>query len=273
MSNAIKPIKDKQILITGTARGIGSSITQTVEKLATSFSPFQKVSWLIIESDSSDNTIAALQKLRAEVSNFRYISKGLLQETMPLRTERLATCRNAYLKEVRENPIYSDVDYVAIADLDGVNNLLTPEAVMSCWTRTDWDVVTANQAGPYYDIWALRHEAWCPNDCWEQFRFLAGGGVPQDKALFAAVYSKMLRIPKTSNWIPVDSSFGGLGIYRREALQKGSYIGINERNEEICEHTTFHKTLIEDGRKIFINTQLINTDYTDHTNHMRLAFV
>lgn len=266
-------VKEKSILIVGTARNVEGAINQTITRLTNAFSSFKKISWLIIESDSSDNTIAALEKLSSEVSNFRFISKGSLQEAMPLRTERLATCRNAYLKEIRENTIYSDVDYVAIADLDGVNNLLTPEAVMSCWTRSDWDVCTANQAGPYYDIWALRHEAWCPNDCWEQFRFLAGGGVPQDKALFAAVYSKMLRVPKTAGWIQVDSAFGGLGIYRREALMKGSYTGLNSRGEEICDHPTLHKTLIEDGRKIFINAEMINTDYTDHTNHLRLAFV
>jgi len=266
-------IKDKSVLIAGTARNVENFISQSISKLTHSFSGFKQIHYLIIESDSSDNTIAVLQRLTSELPNFRYISKGLLQEKMPLRTERLATCRNEYLKEIRENPIYTQIDYVAIADLDGVNNLLTPEAVMSCWNRSDWDVVAANQAGPYYDIWALRHDVWCPNDCWEQFRFLLGGGVPRDMALFAAVYSKMLRVPKNIEWIPVNSAFGGLAIYRRDALMRGSYAGSNARGEEICDHPNLHKTLIEDGRKIFINTQLINTDYTEHTNHLRLAFV
>lgn len=273
MSGAAEAIQNKTILIVGTARDVEGAIAHTVSKLAHSFSAFQNIAWLIIESDSSDNTIAVLQKLSTDVPYFRFISMGALQTTMPRRTERLAACRNVYLKEIRENPAYADLDYVAVADLDGVNNLLTPESVLTCWTRNDWDVCTANQAGPYYDIWALRHQDWSPNDCWEQFRFLERMGTPRDKGLFAAVYSKMLRIPRTLDWIPVQSAFGGLGIYRREALLKGTYTGLNEQGVEICDHPTLHETLIADGRKIFINPQLINTDYTDHTNHMRLAFV
>jgi len=262
-------VKEKSILIVGTARNVEGAINQTIAKLINAFSSFKNLSWLIVESDSSDNTITALQKLSANIPNFRYISKGLLQETMLLRTERLAACRNEYLKEIRENPLYSHIDYVVIADLDGVNNLLTPEAVISCWTNSDWDVLTANQAGPYYDIWALRHKTWCPNDCFEQFRLLVDRGAEGNRALFTAVYSKMVNIPGVNPCIPVESAFGGLAIYRREALMKGSYAGLNSRGEEVCEHTTLHKTLIEGGYKIFINPALINTDYTDHTMHMK----
>ena len=98
-------------------------------------------------------------------------------------------------------------------------------------------------------------------------------GVQRDKAVFAAVYSKMVRIPKTIEWIQVESAFGGLAIYRRQALLNGSYSGLNCRGEEVCDHPNLHKTLIEQGYKIFINPQLINTDYTNHTSHLKLAFV
>jgi len=273
MSDTTEAIKDKVILIVGTARNVEAVIANTISKLTHSFSNFKKISWLIIESDSSDNTTLSLEKIGAQIPHFRFISLGNLEQTLPSRTERLATCRNTYLKEIRENPAYADVDYVAVADLDGVNNLLTPESVLSCWTRDDWDVCTANQAGPYYDIWALRHDAWSPNDCWEQFRFLEKMGVARDKALFAGVYSKMVRIPKTANWIEVQSAGGGLAIYRKTALENGTYVGGFVDGHEICEHLSLHETLIANGRKIFINPQLINTDYTDHTNHMRLAFV
>jgi hypothetical protein len=82
----------------------------------------------------------------------------------------------------------------------------------------------------------------------------------------------MLIIPTTAPLIEVESAFGGLAIYRREALMKGSYAGLNLQGEEICEHTVLHKTLVKENHKIFINPKLINTDFTDHTNHMRLNY-
>ena len=44
---------------------------------------------------------------------------------------------------------------------------LKPRDFYSCWQYQNWDVFTANTSDIYYDIWALRHNNWSPNDCWQ----------------------------------------------------------------------------------------------------------
>ena len=165
------PIKDYKILITGLARNASKSIVGEVFTINAAFSCVKSVQWLVIESDSKDDTVTKLQNIKNQNKSFDFLTLGKLADIYAKRTQRLAHCRNIYLREIRENTKYSDVNFVAVVDLDGVNNLLTEAAVNSCWDRTDWAVCAANQLGPYYDIWALRHPIWSPNDCWEQCRF------------------------------------------------------------------------------------------------------
>lgn len=222
--------------------------------------------WLLIESDSSDATVSRLEELARRDGSFSYVSLGNLRERVPLRTERIAFCRNAYLDVLRTDARYAAVDFVVVADFDGVNSLLTEEAITSCWRREDWDVCTANQRDRYYDIWALRHAEWSPNDCWAQYRFLTAYGVAHAKAWSACVRSRMLRISRQAHWIEVDSAFGGLAIYRRSALQQGRYVGLDALGAECCEHVALHRELRAHGYRIYINPALINGDSPDHTD-------
>lgn len=250
----------KNVLVVGTAKDCAQYLKADIYKLQSALADFKQVYWLVIESDSKDTTLQVLNKLALEIHHFRYLSLGSLSGKLPLRTERIAHCRNAYLKELRENPLYEAIKWVVVADLDGANNLISPQAIASCFTRDDWDVCTANQQGPYYDIWALRHEAWCPNDCWQQAEFLHRYGLRQKQAKFSSVFSKMLVIPPKSLWIEVDSAFGGLAIYRRCALEKANYVGIRNDGTEICEHVTLHQQIKNQGFSIFINPALINVE-------------
>jgi hypothetical protein len=263
-------LKNKKILVVGVIRNGEKTIQPDISILRNAFSDFSEIHWLIIESDSQDQTIQKLVELSQSIDNFHYKSVGRLAEKMPLRTERLAFCRNIYLDEIRNNPLYSNFEYIAVADLDGVNNLLTLDGVRSCFEKNTWDVCTANQLGNYYDIWALRHSIWSPGDCWEQYRYLnqfARSAEESSNLLYATVYSKMVVIPLDSEWIEVESAFGGLAIYKREALleSNGRYIGLNKNGEEIVDHASLHLGITQNGYKIFINPRLINTDYTEHS--------
>ena len=118
------------------------------------------------------------------------------------------------MQEIENNEAYADADYVLIADLDGTNNLIDQKGIDSCFSNDTWAACTANQAGPYYDVWALRHHTWSPNDCWKQQKFLQNHGWSKVHSIFSSVYARMIVIPQFSTWIEVDSSFGGLGLYR-----------------------------------------------------------
>jgi hypothetical protein len=266
-----KPFSDSSFLIVGLVRNCARQLATDVDRMASAFDGAKSLQWLLIESDSTDGTLDVLAGLKGRIRDFNFLPLGTLRERLPLRTERIAHCRNRYVEEIRHNPAYWDVDYVVVSDFDGLNSHLTAASVRSCWDRDDWDICTANQDGPYYDIWALRHETWSPNDCYEQLKFLNRFNADTERNLYSAVHSRMIRIPVDSEWIEVDSAFGGLAIYPRKAFEESSYIGLNSAGEEICEHVTFHKILREQGYRIAINPKMINAAYTEHSERLFLS--
>ena len=255
------------VLVVGAVRNCAQHLRAHVSRMEAALRGFARVQWLLVESDSDDLTPETLADLARAHGDLRYLRLGELRERLPLRTQRLAFCRNAYLRELRSDTQYAGVDFVMVADFDAINSMLTAGAIESCWRREDWDVCTANQHGRYYDVWALRHPDWSPNDCWMQYRFLTRNGVSDARAWSSCVHARMIRIPAEADWIEVDSAFGGLAIYRRAALDQGEYVGVDGGGMETCEHVALHAALRTRELRIFINPSLINGDCADHTDH------
>jgi len=256
-----------EVAIVGLVRNCAKTVRKDVLRLKKATSKFKAVHFLLIESDSTDNTQSILEALSHEIQHFRSISLGDLTSKHPKRTERIAICRNAYIDEIQSNPGYAHISYVLVADMDGVNTAINENYLLTCWKPglPEWDACMANQSGAYYDIWALRHPDWCPNDCLILYRKL----IPllgEAQALELAVHSKMVRLKTDHDLIQVESAFGGLGIYKREALLSGRYIGLTESGEEICEHVSFHELLRNAGYKIYINPGMINAAITEHSS-------
>jgi hypothetical protein len=218
----------------------------------------------VVESDSFDDTLKKLEELRGVIRNFSYVSAGNLSEKYRRRTDRIALCRNLIIDEVAKNPLFADIDYIAMADLDGMNGLVTPAKITQCWEVDEpWDVITANQLGEYYDIWGLSHPYWNPMDCWDQKRQLENI-LGNDMAENIAVACKQSPIDPRSDLIEVDSAFGGLGIYKREAFLAGRYAGTDDLagGIDVADHIPYHRELRQKGFRIFINPALINCDKT-----------
>ena len=79
-----------------------------------------------------------------------------------------------------------------------------------------------------------------------------------------AVECKQAAIDPRADPIEVDSAFGGLGIYRREAFLAGRYAGTDDSagGIDVADHTPYHRELRQKGFRIFINPALINCDKT-----------
>ena len=251
------PFQQASVLITGLIRDGEKHLEKEVETLYRAFENFKRVEFLIVESDSSDNIVHVLKELSKEIKGFEYVSLGNLSSQMPNRIDRIAFCRNKAHALISEK--IASYDYIAVTDLDGVNHLLTQDAVQSCWSRSDWDVVTANQSGPYYDIYALRAEGWCEVNCEEEVRKLANSGIHPMKARKKEIYDRQKVIPISSNWVPVKSAFGGLAIYTSESFMFGSYSSRNRADLIECEHLSLNLAITVKGGRIFINPRLINS--------------
>ena len=261
-----------KIVVCAVARNVSKTIRKDFKRINDSLSRFSEIHWLIVESDSDDNSIEELKALKADSTNFDFIHLGNLRDQFVSRTELLAHARNVYLKEITSNEKYKNMDFLAIADLNNLNRKLNAKAVNSAFELAESAMLTANQDGPYYDIWALRHHLWSPNDCWEQLAFYRRYSRKANSTLRAAVNIRMMKIPSESRPIEVESAFGGFAIVPRAFIFNASmYEGKTINGDDVCEHVSFCRIIRENGGRIFVVPSLINTTYTDHS--FRTTFI
>ncbi len=235
-----------------------------VEALGSTYDSSEVV---IVENDSTDDTRRRLREFAESRGNVRLIEVDGLEAAHPKRTDRIAAARNLYMNAVRE-PHYADCDDLVVLDFDDVNcRRIDPAAFTAArrwlWQESDRLGVFANSTPFYYDIWALRHPTWSPDDCWARVR-AAEATMDTEEAVRRHVAMRQIPIAPTAAPILVDSAFGGLGIYRREAALQGSYAGLDPQGEETCEHVPFNAAVKGSGGVMAIYPALQNQTARAH---------
>ena len=215
-------------------------VLANLEALGATYNAFEVV---IVENDSTDDTRDRLRDFAASRANVRLIEVDGLERDHPKRTDRIAAARNLYTAAVGE-PRYADCDDLVMLDFDDVNaQRIDANAFAKArawlWQEPERRAVFANSAPFYYDIWALRHPNWSPDDCWARVRE-ARPVMGQEEAVRRFVAARQVSIARAAAPIPVDSAFGGLAIYRREPALGHTYAGLDAGGEEVCEHVAFN---------------------------------
>ena len=206
--------------------------------------------YYVYENDSTDDTGAVLDEFA--VRQWVTVEHGRLggedaRGFQPERTVRLAKCRARCQEWVRGEA--ADAGYVMVLDtdphggfsVDGVLNSLgwfcemlgesrhlrEPGAMASYSLFMMKKIESDGYGVAGYDSWAARLN-W-----WEDRR---------DHNWFHA-----LMPPFGSPPIPMNSAFGGLCLYRREAFLAGVYDGND------CEHVPFHRAMQRAGYQLYLN--------------------
>jgi len=216
---------------------------------------YAEASFLFLVSDNSDGSPSILQRWLDDGRRGDVIDLGCLADRLPKRTERIAHVRNACLDEIRRSGA-AEYDHLVIADLDDV--LASPVSVDGFADAARWlddaptrAAVLANAMPRYYDIWALRHDRWCPTDCWHPI-----WGRPAEEtfeaAKFREVFARQIEIPATLPPIAVQSAFGGLGIYRMPFVLGARYCGVDRLGREVSEHVAFSEAIARAGGQLYI---------------------
>jgi len=134
----------KRIVLVGTVSNAGKKLEADLQKVIRACEGLELVEIFLVESDSIDNTVEILKDLQSSLKNFTFLSLGKLSNHLPDRIDRIRHCRNAYVRHLKEFVIESKIDYVLVADLDGMQSGITVKGIQSTFIRDDWGAVVAN---------------------------------------------------------------------------------------------------------------------------------
>ena len=279
-------LKDLKVVFGGCARDCGKYLPQALENIKFYSSLFKESYTIIVENGSKDNTKEILRNNKKKNNHFLFRDD---LNSLSYRGQRLEFSRNLIIETIKSNSELKSCDIFIMLDLDDMGIYRTDEKDITnslnfLFSHEKNGAVFANQLGTYYDMWALRDEKYCKNDFWVDVLKLL---IKYKKAKenfsnehFAKVEKEFIE-KKTFSFerkhspIPVQSAFGGFGIYKMKyvLINKNKYIGtqsielisadqkkINIKYQK-CEHVNFNQGLVEQGLKLYILPYLINRDF------------
>jgi glycosyltransferase involved in cell wall biosynthesis len=221
-----------KVLICGVCRNVAHALANTRSSIQELGSQFIDYRVIIYENNSTDQTKAFLRAWEKEDPRLILISEQLSSKRMVAeskmkrshRIEKISRARNIVLDHAMD-PYFDDYKYVIWADLDFIKPWDVAGVVETIvHPEQEWDAVFAYGA---YDLFALRF----PES-------------PIGLELLGASYWRRLdevrhlfALKETDSWKKVYSAFGGLGIYKREALRGCRYSAVVTKDLEkvVCQ--------------------------------------
>jgi len=207
----------------------------------------------VAENSSKDDTRKILSQVAKVDSRVIPILFDDLDEKIPVREARIAFCRDRLLDEIFKSE--SDGLYIPI-DLDsGIASSLKAEPFMRACELVASEKCTGvfpSSSPYYYDIHALREADWCPGNCWKNVQdAMSRSALWNLWILIRYVYSRQKPQSRLQikGLIPVDSAFGGAGIYSlskvEESAARYSSPVLDLEDSKLCEHVVFNTFLAQ----------------------------
>ena len=268
-------LKKKRAVFAGTARNCAQFLPIVLRNVSQFAALYEDAAFVIAENDFEDETKSTLRSWLCRQSHGHLIDLDGLMAIEQIRTQRIATARNACLDLISKS--YCDYDHLVMLDFDDVNALpisieAFSEAANFLQENPAAAGVFANQAKAYYDIRALRHRTWCVDDCWRQVT-ARPRWMPLGLATMLYVYRRQFAIPADARPIRVSSAFGGLGVYTMSKILDCRYEGLDADGREVCGHVPFNQKICDHGGELYIYPKLLNHPPREHLGGRRTLFV
>jgi hypothetical protein len=250
-----------KLFFAGCARDCADALVANVKALVT----IENTPWCdelriyIAENSSRDNTRDVIANLALQDKRIIPVLLEDLDEKFPVRESRIAFCRDRLLDEIckaQSNGLYVPIDLDSgIASSLDINEFMQACQLVESGKCTG---IFPCSYPYYYDIHALREAEWCPESCWKEVQ---NAGVRSNlwslivNLRYVALRQKTHESLRRQGLKPVESAFGGVGIYSlREVKGSGaSYSSPDLENDQhqLCEHVIFNSHL----HNLFINTE------------------
>lgn len=258
----------------GLARNCAGSVRQNIHSI---LSAVREVNpsvfhFYICENDSTDNTREEILSIASTCLGVHPVFLDGIVDAVPNPIQRIAYCRNILLNKIisqsfsEQNALYVpiDLDSCIASSLDP----LQFKAALTLVRDRHWNAVFPFSQPYYYDIFALRADCWCDGDVSVRLRSKLLKG--QTATLFAHFWHvSRKQYPFRGGLttpIVVDSAFGGLGIYRVDAIQCLHYFDGYSDAPHICEHVNFNLGI---SRKCILPWFILDAPH----EHIRLKII
>lgn len=254
----MKKLADSIVIVCGIVRNAEKGLKKNIPIINDFVSHCKDFRVFVYENDSIDKTKNILLKWRAtdEQRIIVSLNNNDSSKTIPSysnsnkfnpfyshkRIDKMARLRNNYMCFI--DNIEMVADYVVIVDLDVAQLCL--DGILSSFDSTvEWDAVCANgySLSPklrnrYHDTYALT--------LWEE------RDQPQTEQKIHKYSEYFGNLDIDSSWVRIASGFGGLAIYKYEAIKGLFYTEPAIENDDIrvevkCEHFSLYKQMMERG--------------------------
>lgn len=265
----MKSIDESTIILCSIVRNAEKGLRRNIPIISELLMRAKDYRVFIYENDSVDGTKELLQKWHQKDPHRIHISLNEYDSTKTIpasnltngvnpffshrRIDKMAMLRNRYMEYIEKQKW--EADYLIVVDLD-VARICLDGILSSFESKLDWEAVTASgySIGPnlkrrYHDTYALTlygEEEFPQTE--EKVKSLAG------------LYSVLKGY---GTWMRVFSAFGGLAIYRYDAVKglRYAYPSLNNDDDKVevrCEHYSLYKQMAERGyNKVYINPTMI----------------
>lgn len=156
------------------------------------------------------------------------------------RIAKMALYRNKYLQYIEDHSL--SADYLMVLDLD-VERLF-PDAVFSSFSgEYEWDAVTAFGYSTSPKLKRRYHDTYIFQE-WDR------KGCPQTEDHMQAVSEQYASLRPGDPWVRIAAAFGGLAIYRFDAIKGLRYKVIPNNDERVTvygEHYSIYTQMIDRG--------------------------
>lgn len=260
----IQYTQDKTVIFCGIVRDCAKNLSRNIpviEKIAAYFKGYQVI---LFENNSKDRTKHILKTWSNANSNVHVFINDFDEskyKNIPIpveynsafskrRIQKMTDYRNMYLDHIEKNNILAD--YIIIVDMD-VRNIDIKGVLSSFGTDQQWDAIAANSHSLSPRLKRRQHDAYALIEDGKEF-------MPQTEAMIDENRIGWSLLHKNMPFIRVASAYGGLTIYRYQAIQNLRYKifdnlagGIEVR----CEHFSLYQQMREKGyNKIYINPNM-----------------
>ena len=260
--------RNKNILWCGIARNVENNLELNLERYIRTCKAFNKSHMFVYENDSTDETVNILDRYKKFVTyksekreDQDYVEK-MNTPADPFHFNRctvLSECRNKYMDYIEENNLRDEYDYICVVDLDTkggwsyqgfYSSIFFLENAEENAAMTAYGVVSSAFQDKmledvHFDDW-LFYDSFAYRDLDYDPRMSKG-----HTQLFNSLKFKVGQDP-----IEVLSNFNGLGIYKSKFFKHKYQTTMWGETMVDSEHIYVHKSIREDGGKVFLNPSM-----------------